>query len=134
MRISVICPSCDKTGTLPEAMRGQRVTCRGCHHPFMVGIATPAPKPSTASHAAVLDDDDDMPYDIQPLRRTSTRSSTSAAQTSSVPATLFVGLGIGAACSVLLAVVILLVLGDSGQKPTRLAERQTTAAAADSTP
>ena len=115
MRISVICPSCDKQGTLPEAMRVSG-DMPGMSSSIHGRYPTPAPKPSTASHAAVLDDDDDMPYDIQPLRRTSTRSSTSAAQTSSVPATLFVGLGIGAACSVLLAVVILLVLGDSGQE------------------
>jgi hypothetical protein len=100
----------------------------------LVGVRATAAKARTASHQAVLDDDDDMPYDIQPLRRSSTRPSTSAAPTSSVPATLFVGLGIGAACSVFLTVVILLALGDSSAKPTRLAERQPTATSADSTP
>jgi hypothetical protein len=98
----------------------------------MAGVSKPAPKPLTASHAAALDDDDDMPYDIQPLRRTSTSTSPQAVPSSAVPATLFVGLGIGAACSVLLAVVIMLVLQQPSEKPTRLAERQTTAAPADS--
>ena len=85
MRISVTCPSCDKQGTLPEAMRGQRVTCAGMPSSIYGWLSTPAPKRPTASHAAVLDDDDDMPYDIQPLRRAAARSSSQASPSTQSP-------------------------------------------------
>ena len=46
MRISVTCPFCDKKGTLPEAMRGQRIKCAGCHQPFVVALPKSETQPS----------------------------------------------------------------------------------------
>jgi hypothetical protein len=130
MRIPVICPSCGKNGTLPETMRGHRIKCPGCHQPFVVSAANAGTQSLTGLHAAMTEDDDDQPYDVRPLRRASTHQAR-AATSQATPTTLFVGLGIGAALSVVLAVVALLMLQKPDAKPDRVVDAHATVTPAD---
>ncbi len=123
MRISVTCPSCKKKGTLPEAMRGQRIKCGGCHQPFVVDAPKSEAQPSKGALAAMLEDDD-RPYDVQPLRRGSTRQSQQAAASTSTSPMIYAGLGIGGVCGLVLAGVFMLMLSAAPDKPHRESERE----------
>jgi S1-C subfamily serine protease len=116
MRIPVTCPYCEKKGTLPEAMRGQRIKCAGCHQAFVVAAAKSEAKPSAASLAAMLNEDQDT-YDVRPLRRASGRQSPQSVPSSSMSPTAYAGIGVGAVCALLLAVVIILLLSKPNDRP-----------------
>jgi hypothetical protein len=131
MRIPVTCPSCGKNGTLPETMRSQRIKCPGCQQPFVVSPANAGAQSLAGLHATMSEDDDDQPYDVRPLRRASTHQAR-AATSEATPTTLFLGLGIGAVVSVVLAVVAMLILQKPDGKPDRVADSQSTVAPADS--
>jgi hypothetical protein len=122
MRIPVTCPFCKKQGTVPEAMSGKRVTCRGCHRSFAVGASKCEPKPSTGLLAAMLDDDGGA-YDVQPLRRVSTNPSRQSVPSSAMSPTVYAGLGIGAVCGLLMTGVFLHLLFQEPAKPHREEQR-----------
>src|ERR1017187_9817022 len=98
MRIPVTCPFCEKKGTLPEAMRGQRIKCAGCHKPFVVPAPKSGAKPSTGLLAAMLDEDEGADA-IQPLPLASTRRSAQPEPSSSTPLPVYAAIGIGGVCA-----------------------------------
>ena len=120
MRISVTCPFCDKNGTLPAAMRGQRIKCAGCHQPFVVGPSNSETRLSATLDTAVPEEDQGT-YDVRSLRRASTEESPQPAPSSTSSITVFVGLGIGAVCGLVLTGVFILMLSGP-EKPKREAE------------
>ena len=98
MRISVTCPFCGKKGSLPDAMRGQRVKCANCHQPFVVGGTTkPAAQPAAGLLAALLDDDEAR-SEVRPLPLASTRRSVQPEPSGSPSPAVYVGIGIGGFC------------------------------------
>jgi S1-C subfamily serine protease len=122
MRISVICPSCKKTGTLPEAMRGQRVKCAGCHQPFVVNVPKPEAKSSPGLLAAMLEDDGGAAV-VRPLPIASTRRSSQPEPSSSTSPAVYAAIGIAGVCALLLAVVAILLVIQPSQKPNRFEEK-----------
>jgi S1-C subfamily serine protease len=120
MRISVTCPFCDKNGTLPDAMRGQRIKCAGCHQPFVVGPSNSEMRLPAALDMAVREEDHGT-YEVRSLRRASTDPSLQPAPSSSTSIPVYVGLGIGAMCGLVLTGVCILMLSGP-DKPKREAE------------
>jgi len=121
MRIAVTCPFCDKKGTLPEAMRGQRIRCAGCHQPFVVSAPKTVAKPSAGLLAAIPEEDHGA-YTVQPLRRRSTHQAPHPARSSSAPPPVYVGLGIGAVCGLVVTGVTIVMLSKGPDKLQREVE------------
>jgi S1-C subfamily serine protease len=116
MRIPVTCPFCTKKGTLPEAMGGQRVKCAGCHRAFVVGATKSVAKPPSGLLAALVDDDetadDDRPLRLEPRRQTARTERPHSSATAA-----YAGIAVGGVCALLLAVVIVLLLSRSNERP-----------------
>ncbi len=131
MPITMICPSCARTGKLPDTFRGGRVTCPGCGTvtvvpagPSAAGPGPPAgapaarPKPSppkpqpTPSYLDDLDEGDDEPLVApEPSRSAGQRGRNAPPQKSLVPLLLSVGGGV----ALLGALVIMVVFSNRGQ-------------------
>ena len=109
MRITVTCPICKKTGTLPDAMRGLRITCARCHQPFVVPAPEAAAKASVGSLAAMLEEDEAANH-VGLLPLAPTRRSTQQAPAHPTPLAAYAGIAIGGVCALLLAVVTVRVL------------------------
>ena len=105
MRIHVTCPFCARKGTLPEAMRGQRVKCAGCHQPFLVAAPKFGPKQSTETLAAMLEED--RAAAVRPLPLASTRRSVQPELARATSPAAYAAIGIGGVCALLLAMVAL---------------------------
>jgi S1-C subfamily serine protease len=122
MRISVTCPFCDQTGEIPEAMRGQRIKCAHCHQQFMVSLSKAERTTAPRLHGEALDLDP-ATYDVRSLRRASTDRSPETVSAGSTSTTVYVGLGIGAVCGLLLTGAFVIMLSGRGE-PKREAERE----------
>ena len=121
MRILVICPSCANKGTLPEAMRGQRIKCARCHESFVVGTLKPEAKSSPGLLAAMLEEDGGAVV-VRPVPLASTRRSAQPEPSSSTSPAVYAAIGIGGVCALLLAVVAILLLNPSTEKPNRVSQ------------
>ena len=122
MRIAVICPSCKKTGTLPEAMRAARQVCR-------LSSTVRGERTETRSEippgllAAMLEDDGGAAV-VRPLPLASTRRSAQPEPSSSAPTAVYAAIGISGVCALLLAVVATLMMNQSSEKPNRIAQER----------
>jgi hypothetical protein len=116
MRIPVACPYCQKRGTLPEAMRGQRVTCAGCHQPFVVPAPKSSPKPFTGMLAAMLEEDRGGDV-VRPLPLASTRRSALSEPARSTSPAVYAAIGMGGVCALLLAVVAVVIFSKPVDEP-----------------
>jgi hypothetical protein len=118
MRIAVTCPFCAQKGKLPDAMRGQRKKCAGCHQPFAVPALKPAERPPARPLAAMLDEDE-APYHVRPLPIASYRSSAQAGAPHSTPLATYAAIALGGVCALLLAVVTIHSLSGGSRQKTK---------------